>query len=58
MSETLRPGNDAQHEAHKDLARLVMVGTFGLIELSALELLNQSDPAKKLDQNRQAPKRG
>jgi hypothetical protein len=43
MSKTLRSGNDAQHEAHKDLARSVMIGTFGLVELLTLELLNQAD---------------
>jgi len=32
--------NDAQHETHKDLARLVMIGTSGLIERSTPELLN------------------
>src|SRR6516162_11641480 len=56
MSKTLRSGNDAQHEAHKDLARSVMIRTFGLVELLTLELLNQADAPKKFDQNRQAPK--
>ena len=58
MGKTARSSNDAQHKAHKDLARLVMIGTFGLIELSALELFNQSNPSQKLDQNRQASKGG
>jgi hypothetical protein len=46
-SKTLRPGNDTQHEAHKYLARLIMIRTFGLVELSTLELLDQADPPKK-----------
>jgi hypothetical protein len=58
MGKTARSSDDAQHKAHKDLARLVMIGTLGLIELSALELFNQSNPSQKLDQNRQASKGG
>src|SRR5260370_2237961 len=56
MRETLRPGNDAQHKSNQTLARIVMIGTFGLIELSVLQLLDQADPSEKLDQNRQATK--
>ena len=38
MGETLGSGNNAQHEAHQDLARLVMIGTFWLVRPSLLEL--------------------
>jgi hypothetical protein len=56
MRETLRSGNDAQHKSNQNLARIVMIGTFGLIEPSVLQLLDQADPSEKLDQNRQATK--
>jgi hypothetical protein len=32
---------------------MVVIGTFGTVKLALLELLDQPDPAKKLDQNRQ-----
>jgi hypothetical protein len=48
-SKTLRSSNDAQHEAHKDLARLIMIRTFGPMELLILELLIQADSPKKFD---------
>ena len=35
-----------------------MVGTFGLVKRSALELLHESDPTQKFEQNCQAAKRG
>ena len=34
-----------------------MIVTFGLVKRSALELLNQSDPTQKFDQDGQAAKR-
>jgi hypothetical protein len=36
MGKTLGSGNDAQHEAYQDLPGIVMIGTFGLVELSVL----------------------
>src|SRR5271165_2537582 len=58
MSKTLGPSYDAQDESDQNLPRMVVIGTFGAVRLPLLELLNQSDPSKKFDQNRQAPKRG
>ena len=40
MGETLGSGNDTQHEPNQDLARIVVIGTFGSIEASLLELLD------------------
>ena len=36
---------------------MVVIGTFSTVRLVLLELLYQADPLKKLDQNRQTPKR-